>query len=131
MLNRLLLPAAAFGALLALAACNNNQKATEVSPIDPDPMASQLANAPKVELPPAIKADVTMRCNPGNSLAYVTFFEGDKLAQVRTKQGGPITRLTAANPGDAFTAEGGWSLKGDAKSATLTGPDIGTLTCKG
>jgi hypothetical protein len=129
MLNRSILPAAALGALLALAACNNNQKATEVTSIAPDPMAAELANAPKVELPPAIKADATMRCNPGNSLAYVTFFDGDKLAQVRTAQNGPITKLTAANPGDAFTADGGWSLKGDAKSATLTGPGLGTLTC--
>ena len=54
---------------------------------NPDPLANTLASAPKVELPPAIKADKTLRCKD-NSLVYVTFFEGDKQAVVRTEQDG-------------------------------------------
>jgi len=129
MMNRITLPAAVT-ALLVLSACNNNQKPTEVTSLSPDPLASAIANSPKVELPPAIKAEANMRCNPGNSLVDVTFFDGDKMAQVKPESAAIATKLTAANPGDAFTADGGWSLKGDAKKATLTGPGIGTLTCE-
>jgi predicted small lipoprotein YifL len=130
MKSPLLLTATA-AALFALAACDNKPKTPEVVDINPDPMANELANRAPVELPPAIKADKSMRCQPGNVLLYVTFFEGDKLAMVRTEQNGPQTRLTAAKAGDPLTAEGGWKLTGTPTSAKITQPGKGEFTCKG
>ena len=120
-----LLPAAA--ALLALAACN--QSKPEVVDSNPDPMASTLANAPKAELPPAVKADKTLRCKD-NSLVYVTFFEGDKTAVVRTAKAGSPTQLTAPKAGDPLTAEGGWKLTGTPAAIELTQPGKGAQSCK-
>ena len=121
-----LLPAAA--ALLALAACNQSSK-PEVVDTNPDPMANKLANAAPVAMPPAIKADKTLRCKD-NSLVYVTFFEGDKTAVVRTKQDGAPTQLTAAKSGDPLTAAGGWKLTGGPSSIELTQPGKGAESCK-
>lgn len=128
MKSPLLLSAAA--ALLALAACNSASKAPEVVDSNPDPMASQLANAAPVELPPAIKADKSFRCKD-NSVVYVTLFEGDKQAVVRTKKDGAATTLKAATAGEPRTADGGWSLTGDANNITLAQPGKESQTCKG
>ena len=127
---KLTLPAPAAIAMLSLAACN----APEPEVVDsnaPDPLAEQLKNAPKVELPPAIKATKTFRCQPGNALLFVEFFDGDKLVKVRTEQDGPVTDLKAAEAGQPFTAEGGWSLTGTPTAATVEVPGKGKLTCKG
>lgn len=123
-----LLPSLAAVALLALAACNNKEPQV-VSSEAPDPQAAALANAAPVELPPSIKADVTFRCNPGNSLAYVTFFNGDKQALVKTDKAGTAVKLTAETAGDPLKAEG-YELTGTPKAATLTLPGKGALTCK-
>lgn len=117
---------AAAVALLALGAC---KPAPEVVDTNPDPMANELAHRAPVELPPAIKADKTLRCKD-NSLVYVTFFQGDKQAVVRTAKDGTPTRLTAPAAGEPLTAEGGWKLTGSPDSITLTQPGKGTLTCK-
>ena len=114
-------------ALLALSACNNADKAETVTLTAPDPMASEIANRAPVELPPAMKAEATMRCKD-NSLVYVTFFEGDKMAVVKLAKDGPATILKAEKAGDPLVAEG-YSLKGDPKTVTLTAPGKGTLTC--
>ena len=127
-MNMRLLPTAAV-ALLALSACN--QEPEVISERAPDPMASQLANAAPVELPPAIKATVSMRCQPGNALVFVEFFGGDKQVTVATEQNGPKTRLTAPEAGQPFTAAGGWKLTGTPASATVEVPGKGTLSCKG
>jgi hypothetical protein len=121
-----LLPAAAV-ALLALSACNND-KAETVTSTAPDPMASVLANAAPVELPPAMKAEVSMRCKD-NSLVYVTFFDGDKMALIKSTKDGTATKLTAEKAGDPLKAEG-YSLTGTPKNITVTQPGKGTLTCK-
>lgn len=117
----------AAAALLALAACNSPSE-PEVLDSNPDPMAAQLANAGTIELPPAIKADKTMRCDD-NSLVYLTFFEGDKQVVVRTEKGGTPTTLTAPNAGEPLTAEGGWSLTGDTANVKIALPGKGTLSC--
>lgn len=122
------LPFAA-AALLALAACNSNSGTPEVLDTNPDPMAQELANAGSIELPPAIKAEKTMRCKD-NSLAYVTFFEGDKQAVVRVEQNGTPTTLTAPNSGDPLVAEGGWKLTGTPENITLEQPGKEALTCR-
>ncbi|MBX3594276.1 hypothetical protein [Sphingomonas sp.] len=125
---RLFTAAAAAIALLPLAACDH--KPEVVDSRDPDPMAEQLKNAPKVELPPAIKATVSMRCQPGNALVFADFFEGDKIVAITAVKDGPKTRLTAPAAGEPFTADGGYKLVGNSKSATVTIPGKGTLTCK-
>jgi len=122
------LPLAAI-ALFALSACNNNsQKPVEVTSVADDPQAAAVHNRPMAELPPPIKADVTFRCKD-NSLAYVIFFEGDKVAMVKTAKDGSPVRLTAEKAGDPLKAEG-YSLTGTPKNITLTAPGKGTLTCK-
>jgi hypothetical protein len=118
-------------ALFALAACNSKPQTPEVIDTNPDPMAAELANRAPVELPPAMTADESMRCQPGNILLYVTFFQGDKLTFVRTEKGGEIHRLTAEKAGDPLTAEGGWKLVGNEKNATITVPGKGEFKCKG
>ena len=120
-----ILPAAA---LLALAACQ--QPKTEVIDTNPDPMANQLASAAPVELPPAIKADKTLRCKD-NSLVYVTFFQGDAQAIVRTEQGGAPTTLRAPAAGEPLVAEGGWSLTGGPDTVTLAQPGKPAQSCRG
>ncbi len=115
-------------ALFSLAACNSQHKA-EVVDTNPDPMANQLANAAPVEMPPAIKADKTMRCKD-NSLVYVTFFEGDKMAVVRTAKAGTPTQLKAEKAGDPFIADGGWKMTGSPETVTLTQPGKAALSCK-
>lgn len=123
MLHRTL-PIAAVAALLSLAACEN--KPEEVDSRAADPMADQLKNAPAVELPPSIKANVTFRCKD-NSLVYVDFFDGDKQANLRTeKDGTPIT-LKADAAGNPLTGEG-YTLTGNPKQIELSGPK-GAKTC--
>lgn len=126
MRNFLALAAAA--ALLPLAACNNNQPET-VDTTAPDPMASQLANAAAVELPPSVKASVTFRCQPGNSLVYVDFFSGDKLANLRTEANGAPIRLTAEEAGQPFTGEG-YTVEGTPSAMTYIAPGKDALSCK-
>lgn len=118
---------AAAAALLTLAACNEN-KPEELSSTSPDPMASQLANAAPIELPPAIAASKQMRCGD-NSLVFVDFFQGDKMVVVRTTKGGPATTLKAPNAGEPYVAEGGYKLTGTPKNATVVTPKEGSRTC--
>ena len=117
----------AAAALLALSACNKSQP-EEVSGVAPDPMASQLANAAPVELPPSIAASKSMRCGD-NSLVFIDFFQGDKQAIVRTVKDGPATVLKAPTAGEPYVAEGGFKVTGNAKTATVITPNEGTRTC--
>ena len=118
--------AAAAIALLSLAACEN--KPEEVSSTAPDPMASQLANAAPVELPPAIAESVTLRCGD-NSLVYVDFFQGNKQVQLKTEKGGPATMLKAPEAGQPFEAAGGYKLTGTPKNVSVTVPGKAAKTC--
>ena len=118
--------AAAAVALLSLAACEN--KPEEVTSTAPDPMASQLANAAPVELPPAIAESVTLRCGD-NSLVYVDFFQGNKQVQLKTEKGGPATMLKAAEAGQPFEAAGGYKLTGTPKNVSVTVPGKAAKTC--
>jgi uncharacterized protein with LGFP repeats len=118
--------AAAAVALLSLAACEN--KPEEVTSTAPDPMASQLANAAPVELPPAIAESVTLRCGD-NSLVYVDFFQGNKQVQLKTEKGGPATMLKAPEAGQPFEAAGGFKLTGTSKNVNVTVPGKAAKTC--
>ena len=123
-----IIPITAVAALLVLAACNSKPASPEVVDTNPDPMANTLANAAPVELPPTIKSEKTLRCKD-NSLVYVTFFQGDKQANVRTKQNGTPTTLKSEVAGSPKTAEGGWSMTGDEDSVTLTRPGKSAQIC--
>lgn len=125
MKNSSLIAAAAF-ALLSLAACEN--KPEEVSSTAPDPMASQLANAAPVELPPAISESVSLRCGD-NSLVYLDFFQGNKQVQLKTEKTGPATMLKAAEAGQPFEAAGGYKVTGTPKNVTVTLPGKPAKTC--
>ncbi|MEH3157612.1 MAG: hypothetical protein PGN08_01065 [Sphingomonas taxi] len=119
----------ATAALFALAACDSKPAQPDVLDSNPDPMATQLANRAPVELPPAIKAEKTFRCKD-NSLLYVTLFEGDKLAMVKTAPTATPVRLTAEKGGEPLTAEGGWKLTGTPANITVTQPGKPSQTCK-
>ncbi len=119
-----ILPIAA-AALFSLSACEN--KPEEIDTRAPDPQASALANAAPVELPPSVKATVTFRCKD-NSLVYVDFFSGDKLANLKTAPDGTAVHLTAATAGEPLTAEG-YSLTGTPTNITLTQPGKDPQTC--
>lgn len=125
-MKRLMLLSASALLTLSLAACDN--KPEVVTSTAPDPLAAELKKAAKVELPPSVKASVTFRCKD-NSLVYVDFFSGDKLATLKTSKDGAPVRLTAENAGDPLKADG-YSLTGTSKSMSLTQPGKGTLTCK-
>ncbi|MFS0771880.1 hypothetical protein [Sphingomonas sp. 1P08PE] len=114
--------------LLALAACNSQPSQPEVIETNPDPMKNQLANAAPVELPPAIRADKTLRCADG-SLVGVTFFQGDKLASVRVPSTATPVRVTAPEAGKPFVGENGTTLTGDEKNVTVTVAGKPALSC--
>lgn len=116
---------AAAALAFSLAACKQQPQVVETTA--PDPMASQLANAAPVELPPAMTASVTFRCKD-NSLVSVDFFKGNTQANLHAdKNGAPIV-LKAAQDGDPLTADG-YSLTGDQDKISLTQPGKGTLDC--
>jgi uncharacterized membrane protein len=125
MKNTILLVAAA--ALLPLAACNSN-KAEEAAALNVANEAAA-ANIAAIELPPAIKADKSFRCKD-NSLAFVTFFEGDTQAVVKDTADGTGTLLKAAAGGEPLTAEGGWSMTGNESGVTLTRPGKAAISCR-
>ena len=124
-MQKTLFLAASAAALLSLAACSNEPEVVDSSP---DPQAEQLAKAPPVELPPAIKASKTYRCKD-NSLVYVTFLTDDKTAMVRDKQeGAPLATLKSEKEGGPFVSEG-FSVSGSGDTISYTSPN-GTLSCK-
>lgn len=117
-------------AALSLAACDKS-KPEELDTRGPDPQASALANAAPVELPPAIAASVTFRCQPGNTLMYVNFYQGDKQVILKdSKEGMSGKTLKAANPGDPYTDAEGNKLTGNAKAATIALAGGSTHSCK-
>jgi len=115
--------------LFALAACNSQPQQPEVVDSNPDPLANEIANAAPVELPPSIRAEKTFRCADG-SLVAVTFFNGDKQANVRVPSTATTpTVLKAPEKGEPYTAEGGWTLTGDDSKITLIQPEKKALSC--
>lgn len=116
---------AAAATLFALSACNNAP--TEVSTVAPDPMASVLANKAPVALPPSIRSEETFRCKD-NSLAFVTFFQGDTQALVKATKDAMPVKLTAAKAGDPLTADG-YVMTGNSEAVTLTQPGKPAQLC--
>ena len=123
MKNRTKIVAAA--AFLALSAC---QQETIVGGRKDD-MAEELAKAPKVVLPPAIKSTKAYRCKDG-TLVYVDLFQGDKMANLRGTENGAATKLEAPEAGQPMVATGGYSLTVSGDNVTVTEPGKGTQVCK-
>lgn len=124
----------------ALAACNSESHTITANEA-PDPMADELANAAPVELPPAIAASKTYRCKD-NGLVKIDWLAGGQGANLRVGDATTAIALRAPAPaaeggnevapaGGALTAEGGYSLKGEASGSnvTLTIPGKGTQGC--
>ena len=120
-----LLPATAV-ALLALTACQSKTSATNVEN-STSVENKTVAEKPKFELPPAIKAEVSMRCHGDNTLAHVTFFEGDKQLTVSAPSDAAPVVLKAPEAGKPYVADGGWEVSGTPKSIKLTAPGIGHM----
>lgn len=120
----------AAAALLPLSACNTKEKKAQAANAAEAANEAAAANlAAANPLPPAMRADKSFRCKD-NSLALVTFFEGDTQAVVRDKQDGPATVLKAPKAGDPYTADGGWNLTGDEKKGIdLTRPGKTAVSC--
>ena len=121
-----LLTAAA--ALLPLAACNQPTLREKQEAAAANEAAQANLAAAAAPLPPVMRAEKSFRCKD-NSLAFVTFFEGDTQAVVRDKQDGPATVLTAAKAGDPLTAAGGWSMTGKETGVELTRPGKPAISC--
>jgi len=117
---------AAAALALSLGACQKKQPEV-IDTTAPDPMASQLANAAPVELPPAMTASITFRCKD-NSLTYVDFFKGNTQANLHLQKGSTPIVLKAAKDGDPLTGNG-YTLTGNQDAIKLTKPDGTTLDC--
>lgn len=118
----------AFAAVALLAACNQPSPREKQEAQAANEAAAANAAAAAAPLPPVVRSEKTFRCKD-NSLAYVTFFEGDTQAVVKDKQDGPATVLTAPTAGDPLTAAGGWSMTGKESGVTLTRPGKGAVAC--
>ncbi|MES2157295.1 MAG: hypothetical protein V4512_05795 [Pseudomonadota bacterium] len=123
------LPLIAVASLAFLSACNKSDE-PEVVGGPADPMASELANAAPVELPPSLKANKQYRCKD-NSLFFVDFMSDDKTALLRTEKTGTPTALKAAEVGKPFTAEGGYEVSGAGDTVTITVPGKSGQSCHG
>jgi hypothetical protein len=110
---------------LALGACQKN-KPEVIDTTAPDPLASQLANAAPVELPPAMIGSVVFRCKD-NSLAHVDFFKGNTQANLHPDKGATVV-LKADKDGDPLTGDG-YTLVGNQDKITLTKPGGSPLDC--
>ncbi|GGB18320.1 hypothetical protein GCM10011380_04840 [Sphingomonas metalli] len=114
--------------LLALGACNSQPSQPEVVVTNPDPLQNKLATAPKAELPPAIRADKSLRCGDG-SLVAITFFQGDKQIMLRAPAKADPIKLVAPEAGKPYVGENGTTVSGDEKSVKVTLPGKSALTC--
>ncbi len=124
-MKTLILPATAV-ALLALTACQSNTSSTTTT----NSTTENTTVATKtVELPPAIKAEASMRCHGDNSSIHVTFFEGDKQVSVQSPADAPPVLLKAPEAGKPYVADGGWQLTGDKKAISLTAPGKAAQSC--
>ena len=121
------IPLIAAASLGLLSACNQNDE-PEVVGGPRDPMAAELANAAPVELPPSVKANKQFRCKD-NSLLFVDYMSDDVTALLRTEKGGAATTLKAAEAGQPFTAEGGYTIDGSGDNVTITVPGKSAQAC--
>jgi len=103
------LPLIAVLAAAAVVGCDNSDHTIVAGPNIADPQANVVANLDQVKLPPSIQASKAYRCKD-NSLVYIDWLSDGsaRVKKSREEVGGPVT--PAGDP----------SLKGDAKSASIT-----------
>lgn len=129
------LPLLALAAFLSLTACNDGGH-TIVQQGPTDTMANELAAAPKVELPPAIVASKTYRCD-GNKVVEIDWTERDgKPAGANYRVGADTVASTVTNaPAEGtgpYSGPDGSSITGtkDAASVQVTVPGQSAITCR-
>jgi len=115
---------AAAAAVLTLGACKQETIVAKTG----DDMQGELAAAPKVELPPAVKSTKAYRCKD-NSLVYIDLFQGDKLANIRDTKDGTPTQLKAEEAGKPMVAAG-YAVSGSGDTLTVERPGRGSQSCK-
>lgn len=115
-------------AIFTLSACENKPEVVDTR--SADPQKEQLENAAPVELPPSIRASVTFRCQPGNSLMYAEFLSGDTKVHLSDTKGGPWKTLVAPKAGDPYVLEGGYKLTGNEKSSSIEYAGSAPKACK-
>jgi hypothetical protein len=121
-------------ALLALTACQSSTSQTTTTTSNTvENTTTAAADAPKVELPPSIKAEVNFRCHGDNSTAKVTFFNtaasGTTMAMVAAPADATAVKLTSPAAGKPYVADGGYSMSGTEKSIKLTVPGKAEQSC--
>jgi hypothetical protein len=126
-MRNLNLSLAAAAAVLSLSACNREPEVITANG-PRDPQAEALKNAKPVQLPPSIIASRTYRCKDG-SLIYVDFMNDQRTANFRVEKGGEPVGLTAAQPGQPYTADG-YSVSANSEQIEATAPGKGTQSCK-
>ena len=123
--------------LLFIAAASVALMACQKETIDPGAEKNEIAaanakdNAKNVVLPPSITATKTYRCKD-NSVVHIDWLSDNQSANFRAESTDSPVQLKAAVAGEPMTAEG-YSLTGDAKSATITvtRPGVAAESCKG
>ena len=115
-------------AAAALAGCES-EPIVVGGPADDPANQAPAANGP-VELPPAIAASKKYRCKDG-AVVTIDWLSDGKSANLRAADAAMV-QLTAPEPGQPLTAEGGYSLSGTAEASTVTlaRPDQGAQACK-
>lgn len=115
-------------AILSLAACKPAPQVVDSTA--PDPLRNKVDAAPKKELPPSIAATVTFRCQPGNTLLYVDFFQGDTMAVLKTERDGQPVVLKAEAAGQPYVGAEGSRISGNAKAASVVVKGGAARSCK-
>jgi hypothetical protein len=117
-------------AAAALAGCNSEDHNIVAGGVPGDEDTNVAANA-GVELPPSIAASKVYRC-ADNKVVNVDWLSDNKSANVRTEENGPLTHVTAAEPGKPMTAPGGYEVSGSATagSVKIAVPGHPSQSCK-
>lgn len=116
-------------AAAALAGCNKENHTIVAGGEPSDNTPDVTANGP-VALPPSVISSKIYRC-ADNAVVYVDWRSDNKSANVRTKQSGLPTLVTAAEPNKPMTAPGGYEVSGSAtaSSAKIAIPGHPSQSC--
>lgn len=112
-------------AAAALAGCNKSHTIVAGPDVDND----NIAAVKNVQLPPTIASSQSYRCGD-NSIVYVDWLSDKVSANVRTKQTGTPTHVTAPAAGQPMTG-GGYTIEGPFGGSTVkvTEPGKAAQSC--
>jgi hypothetical protein len=119
----------ALAAAAALAGCNKENHTIVAGGPPADTDTNTAANA-NVQLPPSIVATKLYRCTD-NSVVTVDYLSDNKTGNVRAGKDTTSVQVAAAEPGQAMTAPGGYSVEGSptSSSAKIAVPGHPAQTC--